>query len=81
MNNQFITFCRNCGRQILMTRCEDTGRWVPCDPEIFRFRRAGGPCTFVAEDGTLQRGERDNNGEWGYRKHRSDCVRVRRTAV
>ena len=70
MINQFYSICRCCGKQILMTRCEDTGRWIPCDPYVVRFRSSGGPETFVDTKGILRRGVRDENGEIGYRKHR-----------
>lgn len=74
MNNQFYTFCKRCGRQILMTRCEKDGRWVPCDPEIRRYKRSGGPFSFVSTEGDLCYGTPDSNGEWGYRKHRRNCA-------
>ena len=70
MTNQFYTICRDCGKQILMTRCEDSGRWVPCDPYILRFQPSGGPETYVNADGKLCRGYRSDGGEFGYRKHR-----------
>ena len=71
---QFFTECRRCKHQILMTYNPRTGRWIPCDPEIKRFRRSGGPETFVTPEGEVCYGERDRNGEFGYRKHRRDCV-------
>lgn len=74
MTNQFMTYCRRCGRHILMTRCEEDGRWVPCDPEIHRYRPAGGPETYVNVDGKYCRGVRDRDGEVGYRRHRRDCA-------
>ena len=69
MINQFYTICRGCGKQILMTRCEDTGRWVPCNPVIGRYKPSGGPLTYVNTDGKLVRGTIANDGEFGYRKH------------
>ena len=73
---QFYTRCRDCGKQILMTRCEKTGQWVPCNPDIMWFTPAGGPETYVNTDGKLCRGVRnyDHSGEIGYRKHRRDCA-------
>lgn len=72
---QYFTFCKRCGKQILMTYCPEEKRWMPCNPEIKRFRRAGGPETYVTPDGKICRGERAYDGEYGYRKHRKDCVR------
>lgn len=61
---------------ILMTQRADDGRWVPCDPEIRRFRPSGGPETYINENGKTCRGKRDRDGsEVGYRRHRTDCVR------
>lgn len=74
MSRQFETFCRRCGRKILMTRNERDGRWVPCDPEIRKYKPSGGSCTYVNTDGILCYGKLDVNGEWGYRKHRRDCA-------
>lgn len=74
MIEQYYTFCRRCGRQILMTRCKDTGRWIPCDPEIHKYKPAGGPYTYVTAEGMFRRGVRDRNGEWGYQRHRRDCA-------
>ena len=82
---QFETHCRRCGRKILMTYNEKDGRWVPCDPEIHKYRKSGGPFTYIDADGKLCRGERtfsgDPGGGWGYRKHRADCAMVGRKAV
>jgi len=75
MINQYFTFCKRCGKQILITRCENTGRWVACDPEIHQYRRSGGPMTYVNEHGELCHGVREHGGEWGYRRHRNDCAR------
>lgn len=80
MGKEFETFCRRCGRKILMIQNERDGRWVPCDTEIRRYRHSGGPFTFVDVCGILWRGERtfsgDPAGEWGYQKHRTDCAEV-----
>lgn len=73
MMNQFYKICRDCGKQILMTRCEETGRWMPCDSLIMRFTPAGGPETYINEDGKLCRGYRSKDGEFGYKNHRRSC--------
>ena len=70
MINQFYTICRDCGKQILMTRCEDTGRWIPCEPYVHRFTPSGGPVTYVNTEGKLCHGYRSRDGEIGYMKHR-----------
>lgn len=70
---------------IVMTREEDGGRWIPCDPEIRTYVRGGGPFTYIGLDGSFRRGQQtfsgDPNGEIGYRKHRADCAMIRRNAV
>jgi len=73
MQNAFYTLCRDCGRQILMVQDIKTGRWIPCNPEIHKYKPSGGPETYVSEEGKLQRGRRDNTGEWGYQKHFRSC--------
>lgn len=84
---QFETFCKCCGRKILMTWSEGSNRWVPCEPEIFRYRRSGGPFTYVNPEGKICRGERlgrgyfDPSAEFGYQRHRTDCAKVGRKAV
>jgi len=84
---QFTTLCRYCGKMIVMTFSGKDGRWVPCDPEIYRFRRSGGPFTYVNTEGVICRGERvncrftDTSAEYGYRRHRKDCANVRGNAV
>lgn len=69
--NQYVTTCKYCGRQIVMTLTEDG--WKPCDPVMMRFTPAGGPETFVTHDGRVCRGRPDRNGEPGYRKHYRTC--------
>ena len=82
---QFETFCKRCGRKILMTRNEKEGRWVPCEPEIRKYEPEGGPFTYVTPEGKVCRGKRMPvgylGGEWGYQKHRIDCAEHRRYAV
>ena len=73
MTRQFYTTCKRCGRQILMT--QSNSGWVPCHPDVMRFRPAGGPCTYISEDGKVCRGERVfGGGEIGYEKHWRHCV-------
>lgn len=71
---QFFTTCKRCGKQILMTQDLGSLKWIPCEPEIRRFKPSGGPETYVTPEGKLQRGERAYDGEVGYRKHRKDCM-------
>lgn len=69
--------CRRCGREIWLIECTDNNKWMSCDLELRRFTPAGGPGTFIGEDGKLYRGANGgvNGGTmWGYRKHRKDCV-------
>lgn len=80
MENQFYTICRRCGRQILMTRCNDDGRWIPCDPVVNRFTSEGGPYMYINTNGEVKYGRRSKDGELGYKKHSLYCVLYRRNA-
>lgn len=80
MTNQFMTYCKRCGRQILMTRSIEDGRWIPCDPLIHRYNPCGGPKMYVNAQGLVKYGKRDPNGEWGYQKHSMYCLLNRRNA-
>ena len=73
--NQYVTHCKFCGQQIVMTLTNEG--WKPCDPVLTRFIPSGGPETFVTHEGKLCRGKRDSNGEYGYRKHYASCRRNR----
>lgn len=73
--DQYFTHCRRCGKQILMTYNMRKGQWIPCDPEIKRYRITdSGSETFVTPEGETHRGERFFDGVYGYRRHRRDCV-------
>ena len=71
---QFFVTCRYCGKQILMTRNVDNGRYTPCDPTVVRFFEDDTGETFVNEDGKTVTGfESDTMGNIGYRKHSTTC--------
>lgn len=72
---QFFTTCRYCGRQILMTRNVDTGRFIPCDPLIVRFiPDEESDEWFINEHGQSRRGfDGDGIGAVGYRRHTARC--------
>lgn len=74
---QYFTSCRYCGRQILMTRNTDTGRFTPCDPQIGRYiPNPNGNVLYVNEDGKSQWGYKDYPEgcyEFGYLKHYTSC--------
>lgn len=73
--DQFFTTCKRCRRQILMTYCYETGKWVPCDPTLKHFDVSGGPVTYITINGDIKHGNVVPDGpETGYRKHRRDCV-------
>ena len=74
---QFYTFCKCCGKQILMTRNAKTGNWVPCDPAVIWFTPSGGNETFVDQYGKICRGYRSRTGEIGYRRHFASCKAVK----
>lgn len=69
---QYFTTCKHCGKQILMTRNIETGRFIVCNPEI-RFYKPGGDDIYITPDGQTVKGRSDNNGEIGYRKHSFSC--------
>ena len=73
---QFFTTCKYCGRQILMTRNGQTGKWIPCNPVVEWFTPSGGPETFIDEYGKTCRGYRSGTGEIGYRRH-TTCKAVK----
>lgn len=66
--------CRRCGKPIWLIECRNSGKWLSCDRELYRFQPGGGPQTYVTEDGKLERGSKAAvGGIYGYRKHRKDC--------
>lgn len=71
--NGFFTFCRRCGRQILMVRNLHTGQWTPCNAEILRFKE-GTSETFIDTNGYFRAGTRSATGEVGYKEHRRTCT-------
>lgn len=76
MINQYMTICRACGKQILMTRCEEDGRWVPCNPLIDRYTSSHGNELYINQFGMRLYGTRDRKGpDWGYTPHRRECIR------
>ena len=85
---QFTTHCKYCGRLIVMTWNEPSKKWVPCDPEINRYRRCGSPFFYVDVNGFIRHGEKvghgypDSEAEFGYQRHRYECSNmIRRNAI
>ena len=77
---QYMTFCKYCGRHILMTRNVDTGRFTPCDADIIRFvPNENANNIFINLDGQMQRGDYTEKGEIGYKRHLLSC-KGRKTA-
>lgn len=75
MQRQFLTFCNRCGKQILMTQCQSTGRWVPCNPLIDRYIPDEGNEVYIDQAGCSCRGRRDRRGQdWGYTHHGRECA-------
>ena len=73
---QYFTNCRYCGRQILMTRNTDTGRFTPCDPAIKKYvPNPNGNVLYVNEDGKAHWGFISDHigAEFGYLKHYTSC--------
>ena len=66
--------CRRCGKPIWLIECRNSGKWLSCDRELYRFHPGGGLQIYVTEDGKLERGSKAVvGGIYGYRKHRKDC--------
>lgn len=72
MNNQFMGFCRGCGKQIIFTRTT-AGKPMPCDPGLVTFTPGGGPETFITPVGKTERGKRSPEGQQGYVPHWVTC--------
>lgn len=73
MNNQSFGTCSGCGKQIIWTKM-NSGKNMPCDPEVIWFTSAGGPETFITPYGKIVRGKRDRDGkEMGYVPHWATC--------
>lgn len=72
---QFYTFCKHCGKQIIMTRNTETGRFTPCDPEIKRFIPDDEALdVFINIDGQTVHGiDGRGMGDMGYKKHSLSC--------
>ena len=71
---QYFTECKRCGKRILMTKNQVNNSWIPCDPEILRFRPTiHGSSVYVTEEGIQVKGERDRDGTFGYKGHRRGC--------
>ena len=75
-----MTFCKYCGRHILMTRNVDPGRFTPCDADIIRFvPNENANNIFINLDGQMQRGDYTEKGEIGYKRHLLSCKIARNT--
>ena len=77
MSEQFFTFCRKCGQQILMTRNQMNGKWIPCDPELRRFTPRPGGRKYVTPEGGTISGMHDKDGQFGYQHHGRTCYENR----
>ena len=77
MRKQFFRNCRYCGKQILMVRNTESGRYTPCDTEIRRYiPNPDGNILYVNEDGQGKWGfvsEPVFGSEFGYLKHYTSC--------
>lgn len=68
--------CWGCGKPIGFLKTVK-GKTMPVDPEPMYFVAAGGPNTYVTEDGSVVRGREPGPGESGvrigYRSHFATC--------
>ena len=74
--------CRGCGEKIAFIQTLK-GKWMPVNPESVSFVPAGGPNTYVMEDGTVTRGRetdwadrQQNNFRIGYISHFATCPKA-----
>ena len=69
--------CRGCGKEIAFIKTVK-GKTMPVNPESVYFIPAGGPNTYVMEDGTIKRGREpafaDKNTQIGYISHFATCT-------
>lgn len=73
--SQFFTTCRQCGKQILMTRNLEHGYWIPCNPCLYRFEPdPHGDTLYVTADGIQTRGKKNREGMFGYIAHKRTCA-------
>lgn len=71
------TQCRGCGQEIAFIKTAK-GKAMPVNPIALRFVPAGGPNTYVTEDGEVKRGREpeisDQGNTWiGYISHFATC--------
>ena len=68
-----MSICQGCGQEIKWIRTI-SGRNMPVDAQRVHFTPAGGPGTFVTEDGKTVRGVKGKSGtEVGYAPHWGNC--------
>lgn len=72
---QWMANCRGCGKLIVWTKMQ-SGRPMPCDPEIIRFSK-GGTQAYVTPDGFVIHGTPKPDGElMGYISHFATCPKA-----
>ncbi len=68
--------CRGCGKLIVWTKMQ-SGKSMPCDPEVIRFVPGEGSEMFVTPDGLLLQGKRDPQSNIiGYISHFATCPKA-----
>lgn len=75
MYGQSVARCKGCGRQIIWTKMQ-SGKAMPCDPEIIRFVPGKGGEVFITPEGLAKHGERTGIEEslMGYISHWATCT-------
>ena len=73
---QWMAYCKGCGKLIVWTKMQ-SGKSMPCDPEVIRFVPGEGSEMFVTPDGLLLQGKRDPQSNIiGYIPHWATCPKA-----
>lgn len=68
-----MTICKGCGREMRWIQTTN-GKAMPVDPESVHFEPAGGPETFITQDGRTVRGQKKKDGAaLGFVPHWATC--------
>jgi hypothetical protein len=79
-----MAYCKGCGKLIVWTRMQ-SGKALPCDPELIPFLAGPGKDTFITPDGETMHGYRygtiseagkAENQKIGYVPHWATCQKM-----
>ena len=74
---QWMAYCKGCGKLIVWTKMQ-SGKAMPCDPEIIRFIPDEGGEVFITPEGLTKHGKRVGIAEslMGYVPHWATCPKM-----